>query len=301
VLADGRIVTCDEHQHSGLFWALRGGGAAGLGVVTSLEFDPVPAPVTSRLNVTWSLRNAVAAVLAWQAWAPSAPDELAASLHLEAPGPGQGPPRVLLTGAMLWSRAAAIAQLDDFVARVGTDPATIDVDEASHRETQRQLARRYAGKPPAWEAVKSSFFARSLTADLVGNLVQHLARDLEPGVHRTLAFIPWGGAYTRMRPQATAFVHRAERFLLQYLASAPPNAAPTTTAAAERWVDGSYARGRPMASAGVYQNFPDPTLDDPPAAYYGVNLTRLRHMKVMYDPDTLFRSVVAGRARETQR
>src|SRR3954451_9927541 len=29
VLADGRIVRCDEHRHGNLFWALRGGGAAG--------------------------------------------------------------------------------------------------------------------------------------------------------------------------------------------------------------------------------------------------------------------------------
>jgi FAD/FMN-containing dehydrogenase len=44
VLAAGRIVTCDQHRFPDLFWALRGGGATGLGVVTAFTFDPVAAP-----------------------------------------------------------------------------------------------------------------------------------------------------------------------------------------------------------------------------------------------------------------
>jgi FAD/FMN-containing dehydrogenase len=38
VLADGRVVDCDAERRADLFWALRGAGAAGFGVVTSLRF-----------------------------------------------------------------------------------------------------------------------------------------------------------------------------------------------------------------------------------------------------------------------
>lgn len=40
VLADGSVVVADEHTEPDLFWALRGGGTGGLGVVTSLTSGP---------------------------------------------------------------------------------------------------------------------------------------------------------------------------------------------------------------------------------------------------------------------
>src|SRR4029453_16561373 len=44
VLADGRVVDCDEHHDEELFWALRGAGGGHFGVVTSLVFRTPPAP-----------------------------------------------------------------------------------------------------------------------------------------------------------------------------------------------------------------------------------------------------------------
>ena len=44
VLADGRILQCDDHHDQDLFWALRGAGAGNFGVVTTLVFRAVPAP-----------------------------------------------------------------------------------------------------------------------------------------------------------------------------------------------------------------------------------------------------------------
>ncbi len=53
VLADGRVVTCDEHHEEDLFWALRGAGCGNFGVVTSLVFRPVPAPEATNLHLSW--------------------------------------------------------------------------------------------------------------------------------------------------------------------------------------------------------------------------------------------------------
>jgi FAD/FMN-containing dehydrogenase len=87
VLADGRVADCDEHHESDLFWALRGAGAGNFGVVTSLAFRVVPAPASmANFHVTWSHRQAVAVIAAWQQWAPNGPEELSADLELTAAG-----------------------------------------------------------------------------------------------------------------------------------------------------------------------------------------------------------------------
>lgn len=291
VLADGRIVDCDAHREPDLFWALRGGGGAGLGVVTSLSFEPVPAPVMTRFRLAWPVRHAASVTEAWQAWAPTAADEVAASLRLQAPGHPGGTLTVVVSGAMMATGADATTQLDRFVAGAGADPTSVETAEAPYAETKRRLAERDAGRQASHEAIKSAFFGQPLPASVIASLVSHLVENPAPGIERLLDFSPWGGAYNRTRPDATAFVHRDERFLLQYAAVVDVDADPQTKASAQHWVRRAFDLGRPSASPGVYQNFPDPELDDPARAYYGANHLRLRRVKAAYDPETVFPTI----------
>lgn len=87
-----------------------------------------------------------------------------------------------------------------------------------------------------------------------------------------------GGAYNRMAPDATAFVHRGERFLLEHAADGDPE-----------WVDRSWTIAHAHGSGRVYPNFPDPKLDRAAVAYHGPNLERLVAAKHAYDPGRLFR------------
>src|SRR4029450_13575797 len=80
VLADGRVVECDEQREEDLFWALRGAGAYGLGVVTRLTLRTVPEPVATSFHLQWPYKRAAALIAAWQEWSPTGPDALAASL-----------------------------------------------------------------------------------------------------------------------------------------------------------------------------------------------------------------------------
>jgi hypothetical protein len=79
VLADGRVVACDEHHDSDLFWALRGAGAGNFGVVASLVFRTVPEPDVTNVHLSWPFSDAAAVIGRWQARAPFGPDELVAS------------------------------------------------------------------------------------------------------------------------------------------------------------------------------------------------------------------------------
>jgi FAD/FMN-containing dehydrogenase len=111
---------------------------------------------------------------------------------------------------------------------------------------------------------------------------------LAPGQSREVDFLPWGGAYNRVPADATAFVHRGERFLVQHLVEVGADAAPAERAAARDWLARSWALVHPWGSGGVYPNFPDPDLQDWAHAYHGTNYDRLRRVKAAYDPGGFF-------------
>jgi FAD/FMN-containing dehydrogenase len=283
VLADGRVVTCDEHTHADLFWALRG-GTGRFGAVTALTFATVPAPAMVSFRLTWPFRHAVALVEAWQAWAPDAPDEVAASLHLSLPADPAAPPSAAVVGTVVGPPAGAAAVLEDCIARVGSAPASDQRRAASHRETKRLLAAGGHDRAGAYTFSRSGFAAEPLPRAAIVALTRHLTGRRRAGQSRMLDLMPMGGAYNRVPADATAFVHRAGRFLLHQLATAGPGDA----LAARRWLHDSHQLAARWLSGGVYQNFPDPDLPDAARAYFGANLDRLRQIKATYDPDGWF-------------
>jgi Berberine and berberine like len=120
-------------------------------------------------------------------------------------------------------------------------------------------------------------------------LVDHFTSGRVPGQRRALDFTPWGGAYNRLPPDATTFVHRAERFLLKHDVATYSRAFPAEPHRARRWLTDSWRLVHPSGSGGVYSNFPDPDLGEAQSAYYGRNLERLLRVKKAYDPDNLLR------------
>jgi FAD binding domain/Berberine and berberine like len=282
VLPDGRVEECDGDHATDLFWALRGGG--GLGVVTDLTFDTLPAPASTGFHLTWPHSAAAAVLDAWQSWAPDAPDETAASLLVSTAADVDRPPVVSVFGATV---GADTAPLDALVARVGIDPVDARSRPGPHRETKRYLSTLEphgpgdAGLDPEQRHayIKSEYFAHSLPADAVAVLIGQLTADRVPGEARELDFSPWGGAYNRVPPDATAFPHRSARFLLKQSAVVAPDATAAAREAARRWLARSYELAHPWGTGGAYANFPDPDLPDPDRAYYGANRDRLRRIR----------------------
>ena len=120
-------------------------------------------------------------------------------------------------------------------------------------------------------------------------MLRNLADERLQGQSRELDFAPWGGAYNRVRDDATAFVHRRALFSLKHAATVDAASSNETKASARRWLTESWKSVRPWGSGHVYPNFPDPTLEDWQHAYYGTNYDRLLKVKRTYDPDNIFR------------
>jgi FAD/FMN-containing dehydrogenase len=296
VLADGRVIECDEEREPDLFWALRGAGGCRFGILTTLVFRTVPAPEATSFHLTWPHSDAAALVAAWQAWSPDTPDELAASLLVTAGGAAAEPPLVSLFGAMAAGETDTAQQLETLVARAGVEPATAALRQLPYRETKRRLAESGPGDEcPGHTFSKSEYFRRPLPPEAVTAVLDNLAADRRAGEARVLDFTPWGGAYNRVPADATAFAHRDARFLLKHEVIADPGD-PAGVEAARRWLTRSWASVHPWGTAGVYPNFPDPDLDAWSPAYHGANRERLRRVKARYDPgDLLSQPATAGR------
>jgi FAD/FMN-containing dehydrogenase len=298
VLADGRILECDENHNEDLFWALRGAGAGNFGVVTSMAFRTVPAPEATNFHAAWPYSHAAAVIEAWQGWAPLGPDELAASLKVTATGDLEEPPSVDVYGALLGTESDAADLLDELVVRAGSDPTSASRKLMSFPQTRRFWADLGASEDQAEEGTnpqhaylfsKSEFFRRPVPTETIAALVENFTQGRGSGESRELDFMPWGGAYNRVRPDATAFVHRQELFQLKHAAVVDHQATTRQMEAADRWVARSWASVHPWGSGRVFQNFADPDLEGWADAYYGTNYDRLARVKARYDAVGFFR------------
>src|SRR5918996_843627 len=147
VLADGRIVECDEHHEEDLFWALRGAGAGNFGVVTSLTFGTIPAPAATNFHLAWSFSEAAAAIDAWQSWAPAAPEELSASLLIGASAHIEEPPSVDVIGVLLGPESEATDLVEALVGRARSEPDLVFLSHMSFEETTRYWGERASREP----------------------------------------------------------------------------------------------------------------------------------------------------------
>jgi FAD/FMN-containing dehydrogenase len=268
-------VDCDRDHEPDLFWALRGAGGGQFGVVTSLRFDTVPEPMTTRIEAHWSDIALGELVSAWQAWAPDAPDELTVNLTLAA-APG-APVRATLFGAATLEEGPTRELLREFADQAGVAPAI----ELRAGLPYHHLKRTFADldprdRPERALRMRSEFFSRAMSDRTLASLLTRLGGPRTRG-RRQLTFTAMGGAYNRVAEDATAFAHRGERFLLEHIADA-----------ADPWVDRSWATAHADGSGHVYPNFPDPALDDWAAAYHAGNYPRLAAVKHAYDPHRFF-------------
>ena len=199
VLADGRVVECDEQRHEDLFWALRGAGAEGLGVVTRLTLRTVPEPAATSFHLKWRYERASALIAAWQEWSPRGPDGLAASLLVTVGGEAGADPVVHLFGSMIGSETETAALLDEFVSVAGADPASSERAHMRYGSLKGYLAERGPGDQEDEDGrpyMKSEFFREPLPAGVVEALVDLCVRGRRPGEARKLDFMPWGAPTT---------------------------------------------------------------------------------------------------------
>lgn len=303
VLADGRCVRASEHEHPGLFWALRGNGGGNYGVVTSYELTP--SLVTTMVNYTlaWPFEVARDVIEAWQPWAIDAPWDLGAALAVFTPDAATVPPALSMYGSWFGAPAELEALLDALVAEIGVAPTMRVVAEKTPFDammewygcaqlTTDQCHR--VGYSPEARLPRSSFYRTRNRmfggpVSTVDELLGGFATDARAGQFRMMTFDVLGGRANEPGRQATSYVHRDTVMLCGLSAALTvPEYTEEDAAACAEWLAGGFALLDRGSLGESYQNFIDPALPDWRRAYYAENYPGLVAVKHRYDPDRFF-------------
>jgi hypothetical protein len=258
-------------------------------------------------SLSWPWSQAARVVAAWQSWAPTAPDALWSNLHLAA-APGGSVPNITVGGTYLGSVGGAANLLSQLYAKAGSRPSGSYLSnpqpylsamlteagcssigyEACHLPWY-SAGGKLARQP---QYTKSDFFTTPLSGAGISTLLAGIeamqrVKGASGGVGG-VAFDALGGAVNRVKPGATAFVHRNALFMAQYTTGWTTGAGAAGISNQHTWQRKFWSSMRRHASGQAYQNYIDPDLTNWQQAYYGANYTRLAAIKKKYDPTRLF-------------
>ncbi|MFD1134650.1 FAD-binding oxidoreductase [Paenibacillus urinalis] len=277
--AKGRVIRANHKQNSDLLWASRGGGGGNFGIYTKYKFKVLPAPTKATVfSITWPWEQFEEVVRKWQVWAPNASNKLGSELSV---GPKKGG-NVSMLGIYLGSKVKALHQLKPILS-VGT-PTQKVIRYLPYTEATKfmlapdpVLSQRYSNQ-------FSSGFGKQPFPDKAYKVMREFLEKAEGGTPAGFFFLNWGGAVSRIAPQATAFYWRQAKYYVEWNSS---------------WVKPSHA-ARNIALArntrkklkpyivGSYINVPDQGIKCPGPVYYGKNYARLKKIKAKYDPKNVF-------------
>ena len=282
VLADGRLVHCDDRENPELFWALRGGGG-NFGVVTAMRVRLHPVREVLAGTILFPLSQAKSVIRGYAEVLASAPEELSVlAVTLSAP---DGSPVVLV--APMWSGEGA--QGEKWITRLkrlGT-PLMEQVGPMSYGDWLAMWDSRIV--PGRYSAGQSRWLT-GLTPATIAPLVAGMQQKISP--FSVIILHDFRGAATRVPLAATAFGLREEHFMVEIVAIWEPSAGDDGHAH-RQWARTLSQNLASRALPGGYPNMLGPKEHEQTAQAFGSNLGRLQRVKRLFDPEGVFSSAIS--------
>lgn len=283
VLADGRILTCNENENADLFWACRGAGGGNFGIHTSFTFATYPVDMLAVFQIAWTERIAEV-FAAVQTMIPSAPNTLGMKLAIVA---HKQAGETALTLSLLGQLVGSAAELNELLAPVLAvqKPATSDIQELPYWDGQELLSEL---GPPEYSHERSRFVPGALSEEAMQAILANLMAW--PGTSQAgqWKYFLLGGEVDAYAPADMAFVHRGYAMLSSIELEWQPSDGAAVIAENQRWLAAFHDEMEQYTSPSCYQNFIDPSQENYLDAYYGANLAQLQAVKRKYDPTDLF-------------
>ncbi len=291
VTADGKVRTISgaaEKDEADLFWACRGGGGGNFGVNTSFTLTTFEARPVTAFDLTWNDPEPKRIFAALMKALNAGPTGLGTRVSLKAPSPKArmrgANVTISLLGQLYDGSAKTLDQVLADVTAVSRPRQSMIWDQAAYWDAQRLLEE---DDVPVYFQERSAFLDSNLGEEAIDLAFRYLHSWPGTSESADLRFFQTGGKMNEPAADATAFVHRNSRWLLDVGLNWAAADSGEVVARNRHWQDRFYEAMRRFCT-GAYQNFADPSLRDWRASYYGTNLARLERIKHAVDPDRLF-------------
>ncbi|KAF2071705.1 hypothetical protein CYY_006986 [Polysphondylium violaceum] len=285
VLANRTVVVANAQENTDLYWALRGAGHGGFGIVTQIKYKAYnmrPTYYSNWIQYNWNDFEAVLKFVnefsqtmpntvnlyftAWKSGAAATPSvALSCFSHLDP------------------TNGAAAAQCAPFLTIPGVATPTAFPTTQSYYDTVR------TGTDPK---ARRSFTKGSFLTEITKQTIRRIKMVMEdspssPYTYNTARLnLYWQGGEMLNRPRNyNAYVHRSHPWNAVWLSSYVTS---TLEEEYHDWAKKADKKMSPYSSGEVYQNYPDDELDCWEDSYYAENYPRLRQIKTSYDPQNYF-------------
>jgi len=277
VTANGQFVKVSEQENPGLLWGLRGGGG-NFGVVTTFEYRlHAVGPLVYGGPLLYPFDQAREVLHFFSDFIAAAPDELYADAGLVPTPDGK---RLLLLDVCYCGPAGA-GERAVKPLRTFRKPVVDGLRTLPYVELQRSSD---AANPFGRGYYIKSGFIRRIEPAMIDAVIEQFSGAAP--MTTLLIFAHCGGAMGRVKPEATAFLHREANHSLVIAGfwDQPADRDPSM-----HWARTTWKAVEPMTN-GFYVN--EISAEDPQQrvrANYGANYDRLVALKNKYDPGNLFR------------
>jgi hypothetical protein len=270
VLPSGQAVTASAAENPDLFWALRGGGGGNFGVTTSLTFATFPTWDVDVVNLHYPTESFAQVLVGWQNWLRTADRSSWALADSTTDATGTHC-RIMATCPAGSGNSVTSA----VTSAVGMKPIGTDMETFNYLDLVKYLAGNNLNPAPLGYVGGSDVFPTISAGAAQG--IAAAVNAFPPGAGRMLAIMhTLDGALATVAPGATAFPWRGQSALVQWYIE--PSGPPSTVMS---WLNTAHQAVQPY-SVGGYVNYVE--AGQPPARYFGQNLSKLTAVRQKYDP-----------------
>lgn len=288
VTADGQIKRASPDSEPDLFWALRGGGAGSMGVVTSLEVDLFPVSSVYAGNLLYPASLAREVAVRYRDWLSTVPDALTSSITFMNFPLVDGVPEVIRGKSFAIVRGAFVGSDKDGEAllRQFRDWRTPELDMWGRIPFTEIATVSNDPVDPTPGMATTEWFA-TLPDEVIDIVVEALFEHDGPSPLTLAEFRHAGGAVSRLPEHPNAYRGRSYQHLLELVGGTPTK---RSHADLRTFVDEVKSKLARYRADGVYLNFlaGDEKVARTREAFDADTWERMRAIKATVDPSNMF-------------